>query len=207
MVIMGKKLLIAAAAVFALASAGFGQQCCLTTMFGTDSLKQMLESMGYTNVTLSPNNSCSYYSLSGQMVIGQYTMTMQYKFQVVNTTDLKMTITVSSTMPGYPPTTVDTTMADYCSINVEKGAGPAKGLYPLSAMPNPFSSQISLDFVNPEGRAVLEVFDVKGARVYEMRNIRDSRLTWRPSGLKQGIYLVRVTVSGKAYHKQIICVK
>lgn len=202
-----KRLFLSAIVIFTLSSAGFGQQCCLTTMFGTDSLKQMLESMGYTNVTLSPNNSCTYYSLSGQMAVGPYTMTMQYTFQVVNTDDLKMTITMTSTMPGYPPTTMDTTMADYCSISVEKDAGPEKAPCPLSAMPNPFNSQVSLDFVNPEGKAALEVFDVKGARVYEVRDIRDSRFTWRPSGLKQGIYLVRVTVSGKAYHKQIICVK
>jgi hypothetical protein len=81
------------------------------------------------------------------------------------------------------------------------------GVTTLSATPNPFHNQVNISFANASGKAALQVFDAKGVKVYEQKNISGTQVSWTPTGLKQGMYIAKVKTGERTYTHRIICIK
>ena len=191
-------LKIAVLAVLLLALPGFCQSpCCLSDL--NDSLVTIFTMMGMTNVTVGPNSSCSHTSISGEMSSSGMTIEMTMTLQVINGDDLELT--TETTVMGQTDTQKDT-IPDYCQSAVEQGVAVLPNVF--QAFPNPFQGRLQIDFENKFGNALLEVFDVNGVKVDEIRNIHGTRVTWEPGPLKKGVYIVRVRTRDQIHIDRVI---
>ncbi|MDH3650888.1 MAG: T9SS type A sorting domain-containing protein, partial [Saprospiraceae bacterium] len=71
--------------------------------------------------------------------------------------------------------------------------------------PNPTSGRFKLDFPNMTGsQATIEVYNLSGRRIFEIRRTIQPEMEVDVSMLHQGIYLVKVTVDGDYVTKRLI---
>ncbi len=122
---------------------------------------------------------------------------------------------------------VDRDGEDFAAVKETKVSKPAE--ISISISPNPFNSSCKIainchsrENGNPEGRAVLEIYDLRGNIVWQT-NLSDSKgrpqrdakrqwssgtLVWTPDkSIASGIYLVQATSSGQTIAKRIVYIK
>ncbi len=77
----------------------------------------------------------------------------------------------------------------------------------VSSHPNPFFPQTTITFPNPDNSAVITIFNIKGQKVFENLNFKESSLTWKPANLPCGTFIVKVLAKGKVYNQRILYLK
>jgi hypothetical protein len=75
------------------------------------------------------------------------------------------------------------------------GPGPCMG---FSVFPNPFGSSIAVRL--PHGSTDAAIFDVHGKKVADL----GPSLEWRPAGLSEGVYLLRITSGGRTFSRTLL---
>jgi hypothetical protein len=188
--------------VFALVAQGFGQSCCLGTMYTDSAFKaDMQQGVGATNITIL-TSTCTEKSASGSLANGA---TFVQTLKVIQTVNLEQTVV--ATLGGSVVYSHVDTLPNACEIAVEKKPIALSHISGLSVSPNPFQGKVNLSFSNELGNASLQIFDAKGVLVHEIANITSSRISWNPSNLKQGVYFARIRTAGHVYVSRIICLK
>jgi hypothetical protein len=115
--------------------------------------------------------------------------------------DLEMTVLA---MGG---TIMDTTIKSFCNMGIHLQLDFRKAISSLYAYPNPFTSELTLGFYNPKKNAVLQVFDVNGTMVDEIKNIKGSQVIYKPSTAMQRVYLVRLRTQDRVYTARLTHIK
>lgn len=82
----------------------------------------------------------------------------------------------------------------------------------IKAFPNPFNPATTIKFETPvAGRALLQVFDVRGALVETLFEGEVEAGThshqWRPQGLGSGVYRTVLQIEGQAVHGSVVLLK
>jgi hypothetical protein len=74
----------------------------------------------------------------------------------------------------------------------------------ITVFPNPAESSFTVDLSVFKGANVtMELFDVLGKNVKSISGITDDRITVSREGIKNGMYLIRVTADGKQFSRKI----
>jgi hypothetical protein len=198
--------LIGRAAMFALymlVNPGFTQNdtCCITPI--QDSLVSALSGLAeFSRVTVKPGATCDTFAVSWAALdtnMGHYMLCCikQYKRAGNNVEWIDSTSGVRTSG----------TMAGWCQTSLEKGSLTPLRTLDLTAAPNPFQSQVRIQFENNPDKAVLQVFDVRGAKIHEEMIKGNSGVVWKPANQVQGIYFARVKYQNRVYLHTLICLK
>jgi hypothetical protein len=175
--------------------------CCLTEYFTVSVLADAMTKGGYGNVQ-TQLATCNEIILSGTLSV----VTVTYDWKMINATDFELTMTQS--MSGTIIATVKDTSHDICVSGVKNGALSApRAMGGLSAFPNPFQGSVLLEFKNPVNRADIRIYNASGAKVAEIKNVRGTRYTWVPAGLKKGTYIVEVASGATASSRLVTYMK
>jgi len=69
--------------------------------------------------------------------------------------------------------------------------------------PNPFNPSTSISFPNPNHKADIFIFDIKGREVKKIDNLKTNYVYWNASNLSAGIYQVIVKTQKKVFTKRV----
>lgn len=184
--------------LFIMVSVTFGQTtCCLSQL--ADTMISTLKSVGFTNMTAAPGATCTFLSMSGNMNSGTVSIPVTITEQVVGA-DLITTISMMTV------TQKDTTKS-WCSAGIRQQLDFRKAMSSFYAYPNPFTSELTLAFYNPKKNAVLQVFDVNGTMVDEIKNIKGSQVIYKPSVAMQRVFLIRLRTQDRVYTARLTHIK
>jgi hypothetical protein len=79
--------------------------------------------------------------------------------------------------------------------------------FKITALPNPFHTRIDLRISGLIKPFSVSIYDISGSKIIEFANITSNAITWNPSGLASGVYMVKAQIKGKNYVKKILLKK
>ena len=78
----------------------------------------------------------------------------------------------------------------------------------LNTYPNPFNSEVNIEYSMDCSKNNLEIYNIKGQKVYSQMNLPVSgSLVWKCEDHKSGIYIVKISNSKQKYVKKITYLK
>ena len=179
----------------------FSQDCCLTDK--QDSVQSDLEEGALVSNLIVEYAACDSFVISCD--IGGYIAIHEVvTCWIAGTTLYSKDSVVMNGMPY--PAEIDS-VHDFCSDAVELGniMTQQNG---LSFVPNPFRNGVMIQLgQNGHQSGRLEIFDVKGAKVFDAAYLQKSSFVWKPEGLRPGSYFVKVTTAENTRFGKIILVK
>jgi len=201
-----KTLITALFITAAVAVPSFSQTCCLSDY--QQWFSDTAFAMGVSNIVVQPNATCDTMAASGTYTGNSCLLTGR----TINArADLRIIVyAVFNYGPPvgtvYVPMVTDT-LNDWCLIVDQENALLSPAVAPLKSFPNPFRSSLSVSFGNPSGKADLEMYDVSGSLVARVNGIRGEQAVLALKGLKQGMYVLKVTTRESVRTLPIIHVK
>jgi hypothetical protein len=174
-------------------------QCCLSDyeQWFADTAAQM----GVTNINVA-HRDCDTMAATGTFQSNNVLLTGQ----TINSGD-DLRITVYLVMGPIVTPVMSDTVVDWCLIVDLETAALLPAYTPLKSFPNPFRSLLTVHFGNPSGRANLEMVDLSGRVVCRMEGIYGNQAALSLKGLKQGMYIVRVTTRESVRTLRVVHVK
>jgi hypothetical protein len=172
-------------------------KCCLSEMMNMDNMKSIFVTSGYTNVK-AISNTCDEFSLSGDM--SGFTSTQTWKALDNNAVEFITTMSASGTVIPVG----DVVTPDFCNTATKNGARNIPAANPHLFTSSIFHGQLNIVFNNPSHSAHIKIFNAQGIIVAERNNISECQYAWKPIGLSQGFYVIRVVTRENTQAQKVI---